>query len=157
MFDSLLAGLVAALATPTTPNVSWHEPKEWVAAPPPPQNRLVADTAGLDVGVGVYSDCTRATELTHSEAAVDACIPGVTYFIGHNPGPFTPTLNLQPGSEVTYFDSSGTAHNLRIVSARTWNRYWGAPPRTESDVTTQFQTCLTLDAVWDRILDAVPE
>lgn len=145
------------MATPTGTNVSWHEPKDWVSAPPPPHDRLVSEDAGLDTGVGVYADCTRATDLTHSEAAIDACIGGRTYFIGHNPGPFTPTLNLQPGSEVIYFDDQGAAHPMRIVTARTWNRFWGPPPLTESDVVAQFQTCVTLDAVWDRILDAVPE
>lgn len=157
MLDAIVAGFIGALVTATQPSASWHEPKDWVSAPPAPENRLVAESAGLDVGVGVYDDCTRATELTHAEAAVDACIGGVTYFIGHNPGPFTPILDLQPGSEITYFDGRGTAHPMRIVSARTWNRFWGAPPRTEPGVTAEFQTCVTLDAVWDRILDAVPE
>ena len=155
MLEVLAAAAIAALATPDTRAA--HEPKEWVAAPPPPQNRLVAESAGLDVPVGVYADCTRATELTHVGVAIDACIGGRTYFIGHNPGPFTPTLDLQPGAEVTYFDNGGRAHLYRIVGARTWNRFWGAPPLVTPDVAAQFQTCVTLDAVWDRILDAVPE
>lgn len=155
MLEMLAAAAIAALATPETPPA--HEPKEWVSAPPAPQNRLVSEDAGLDVGVGLYADCSRATELTHSGAAIDACIGGRTYFIGHNPGPFTPTLDLKPGSEITYFDAAGHAHAYRVVGARTWNRFWGAPPLARPDVTAQFQTCLTMDAVWDRILDAVPE
>ena len=156
MLDALGAAVITALAIPELPAAA-HEPKEWVSAPPPPRNRLVSLDAGLDVGVGVYGDCTRVTDLTHDEAAIDACIPSRTYFIGHNPGPFTPTLNLKPGDEVLYFDSTGTVHPLRIVSDRTWNRFWGVPPLSQGGVTTELQTCVTLDAVWDRILDAVPE
>ena len=157
MLDVLAASAVLALAHAEAQPVPFHEPKEWVQVAPPPRDRLVSDSGALDVGVGLYTDCSRATDLTHTEAAIDACIHGKTYFIGHNPGPFTATLDLKSGSELTYFDDAGTAHRLRIVSERTWNRFWGAPPLARPDVTAQFQTCVTLDAVWDRILDAVPE
>ena len=157
MLDALAVSAIVSLANPDLRPAVSHEPKEWVQVPSPPHDRLISDSGVLDVGVGLYADCTRQTELTHAEAAIDACIPGRTYFIGHNPGPFTPTLDLQVGSELTYFDDSGTAHRYRIVGERTWNRFWGAPPLAEPGVTAQFQTCVTLDAVWDRILDGVPE
>jgi hypothetical protein len=157
VLDVLAASAVIALAHADPGPRLAHEPKEWVQVPATPHNRLVSDSGELNVGVGLYTDCTRATDVSHTEAAVDACIHGKTYFIGHNPGPFTATLDLKSGSELTYFDGAGSAHRLRIVSERTWNRFWGAPPLAEPDVAAQFQTCVTLDAVWDRILDAVPE
>ncbi len=157
MLEAIAAAAFFATATPDPARFVAHEPKDWVQAPPAPQNRLISDDGALDVGVGLYTDCTRASDLTHTAAAIDACIGGRTYFIGHNPGPFTQLLDLSTGSELTYFDGAGTAHRYRIVGMRTWNRFWGAPPLQEPDVTAQFQTCLTLDAVWDRILDAVPE
>lgn len=124
--------------------------------PPPPENRLVSAQLGLDTGVGVYADCSRVTELTHESAAIDACLPGRNYFIGHNPGVFTPLLNTQVGDTITYYDAGGNAHPYRVVGIRTWNRFWGSPPFVEPDVVAQFQTCITLDATWDQILDAVP-
>jgi len=157
VLDALAASAVIALARVDPHLGPAHEPKEWVQAPPPPHDRLVSDSGELDVSVGLYTDCTRATDLSHTEAAVDACIHGKTYFIGHNPGPFTATLDLKSGSELTYFDGAGAGHRIRIVSERTWNRFWGPPPLAQPNVTAQFQTCVTLDAVWDRILDAVPE
>ncbi|HEX6547355.1 MAG TPA: hypothetical protein VF134_01270 [Candidatus Dormibacteraeota bacterium] len=153
---SLAAFLLAAQAPAPAPTI--REPKEWITAPaPPPQNRLISDQVGLDVPVGVYGDCSGKAQLGYSGAAVDTCIGGVEYFIGHNPGPFTSTLDLKPGSILTYFDGNGTAHNYRVVSERTWNRFWGPPPPSQSGVAAQLQTCVTVDAVWDRILDAVPD
>ncbi len=149
-----VAGDYASLPAGAAPH---HESQEYaVALPPPPQDRLVSPGIGLDTGVGVYADCSRASELTHESAAIDACLPGRTYFIGHNPGVFTPLLNIKLGATITYYDAGGLPHPLRIVGVRTWNRFWGSPPLVEPDVTAQFQTCITADAVWDQILDAVP-
>ena len=153
----LAAAAFVSTTAPDPGRLVAHEPKEWVQLAPNPHDRLVSDDGVLDVGVGSYTDCTRATDLTHTEAAIDACIGGRTYFIGHNPGPFTALLDVHTGSELTYFDDSGTAHHYRVIGMRTWNRFWGAPPLQDPGVTAQFQTCVTLDAVWDRILDAVPE
>ncbi len=121
--------------------------------PPPPHDRLVG--AGLDIPVGWYSDCRGGTELTHSAAAIDTCLPGRNYFIGHNPGPFSPLATAEVGSLLTYYDGGGGAHQYRVVAARRWYRFDGPPPLAQPDVRAQFQTCLTLDATWDRILDAV--
>lgn len=119
-------------------------------------NRLAEEGRGLDLHVGYYGDCTRATEVGHDAAYVDGCIQRpLGYFIGHNPGPFTPMAAVPVGQVIDYYDPDGNLHRLQIVSARQWNRFWGAPPLSQPDVVAQFQTCLTLDAVWDRILDAV--
>jgi hypothetical protein len=141
----------------TVTATSFHESKDYsTPLPPPPHDRLVSTDIGLDTGVGLYTDCAGASELTHQSAAIDTCLTGRNYFIGHNPGVFAPLVKLTVGGKVTYYDSSGLPHPYRIVGVRTWNRFWGSPPFTQPDVTAQFQTCLTLDAVWDRILDAVP-
>lgn len=126
------------------------------AVAPNPSSRLRVEGGDLDLPVGVYGDCTRASEVGHDGAFIDACIPRpLAYFIGHNPGPFTPMADVPVGSVVDYYDAGGGEHRLQVVSAREWNRFWGPPPLTQPNVVAQFQTCLTLDAVWDRILDAV--
>jgi hypothetical protein len=147
--DRQVSTVERAAAAPTGPALA-------EAAPVNPSNHVSLEGGGLDLPVGVYDDCTRASEVGHDGAYVDACIPRpLAYFIGHNPGPFTPMAGVGVGQVVDYYDGAGHLHRLQVVSARTWNRFWGAPPLSQADVVAQFQTCLTLDAVWDRILDAV--
>jgi hypothetical protein len=104
----------------------------------------------------VYSDCSGRTEVSHAVAQVDTCVGGRTYFVGHNPGVFTPLLSETVGSVITWWDSSGVAHRLRVVASRTWMRDDGVPPMVSGAVVAQFQTCLVLDGSKDLILDAVP-
>ena len=125
--------------------------------PPPPRNRLRTADGALDVPVGIYTDCTGMAPVSYAGAAIDTCLGGRYYFIGHNPGPFTPLRNLGVGSVIVYYDGGGMPHGWRIVATRTWSRWWGSPPLASADVVAQFQTCITLDANWDEILDAVPE
>ena len=149
LIEALVAGLfLSPLASP-------HDERELVALPPPPVSRVVSSDLGLDVPViDTYTDCSRGTEVTHAGAEIDACLPGHdAYFIGHNPGPFTPLMDAQVGTRITYYDANGLPHDYRVVSVRAWMARWGAPPFTESGVTAQFQTCITLDGTWDRILD----
>ena len=139
---SAVTGTVSALANPNGPH-----------------NQLVSTDGSLDTGVTTYSDCSGATELTHAEAAIDTCVTGRTYFVGHNAGVFTPLLGLGVGDTITYYDNEGAAHRLRIVSVRdNWLRADGVPPLANSDVVAQFQTCETAypDGSHDRIIDAVP-
>ena len=124
---------------------------------PAPRDRLRTPDGALDVPVGVYSDCSGLTEVSHQGAAIDTCMPGRLYFIGHNPGPFTPLRDLGVGSKLVYYDGAGMPHGWRIVATRAWSRWSGAPPLASSSVVAQFQTCITLDANWDEILDATPE
>jgi hypothetical protein len=124
-----------------------------------PHNLLLSGDGSLDTTVTTYSDCSGATELTHSAAAVDTCVSGRTYFVGHNAGVFTPLLDLGVRDIITYYDNDGAAHRLRIVAVRdNWLRADGVPPLANSDVVAQFQTCETAypDGSHDRILDAVP-
>jgi hypothetical protein len=139
-----------------SPLASPRDEREMVALPPPPVSQVVSSDLGLDVPVvDTYTDCFGRTEVSHAGAELDACLPG-TYFIGHNPGPFTPLMNAEVGTRMTFFDATGLPHDYRVVSVRSWMASWGPPPFTESDVTAQFQTCLTLDGTWDRILDVAP-
>jgi hypothetical protein len=123
---------------------------------PGPKNRLRIADGSLDLPVGVYTDCSGMAPVSYEGAAIDSCLGGRLYFIGHNPGPFAPLRDLGVGSTIVYYDGSGMPHGLRIVATRTWSRWWGSPPLASGDVVAQFQTCITLDANWDEILDAVP-
>jgi hypothetical protein len=124
--------------------------------PPVPRDRLRTADGSLDVPVGVYTDCSGMAPVSYDGAAIDTCLDGRLYFIGHNPGPFTPLRSLGVGSEIVYYDGMGMPHGWRIVATRTWSRWSGSPPLASADVVAQFQTCITLDADWDEILDAVP-
>ncbi|HEY2702240.1 MAG TPA: hypothetical protein VGL20_00980 [Candidatus Dormibacteraeota bacterium] len=130
------------------------------APPPAPvvlRNQLTSGDGTLHTAVGVYSDCSGRSELTHAMAAIDTCIPGPQYFVGHNAGVFTPLMHMGVGSIITYYDGGATAHVWRVVSVRgDWRSANGVPPATEGDVVAQFQTCVVPDGSIDRILDVVP-
>ena len=131
-----------------------------VARPAPPvlapfgANRLVIP-GGTSLPVVGYDDCTSQAEITHAGAALDSCFGSRAYFVGHNPGPFTPLMDAAAGDVIEYGDQAGILHRYRIVGIRTWSRWAGAPPPVQPDVVAQFQTCVTIDGNWDRILDAV--
>lgn len=136
-------------------------PHPVTAAPPPAPvrlfNRLTSGDGTLNTAVGVYTDCSGRTELTHTEAAIDTCIPGPTYFVGHNVGVFTPLMHLGVGSIITYYDGSGTAHVWRVAYViPNWTAANGVPPSQGPGVVAQFQTCVLPDGSVDRILDVVP-
>ena len=127
------------------------------APPPVVRNYLTSGDGTLHTGVGVYGDCSGRTPLTHATAAIDTCIPGPTYFVGHNVGVFTPLMHMDVGAIITYFDGAGTAHAWRVVSVRAnWASANGVPPATGPDVVAQFQTCVVADGSVDRILDVAP-
>ena len=131
------------------------------AAPPPAPvqhfNHLTSGDGSLNTAVGVYSDCSGRTELTHAEAAIDTCIPGPTYFVGHNVGVFTPLMHLGVGAIITYYDGNGTAHVWRVAYViPNWTAANGVPPAQGPGVVAQFQTCVVADGSVDRILDVVP-
>ena len=118
---------------------------------------LTSGDGTLDTGVGVYTDCSGGTQLSRRSAAIDTCIPGPPYFVGHNLGVFTPLMHMGVGSTITYYDRDAVAHVWRVVSVRAdWHAADGAAPPTEGDVVAQFQTCVVPDGSIDRILDVVP-
>jgi hypothetical protein len=127
------------------------------AAPAMLRNLVTSGDGTLHTGVGVYGDCTGQTPLTHAESAIDSCIPGPLYFVGHNVGVFTPLMHMGVGATITYYDGSGTGHAWRVVSVRSaWHSADGVPSVTQGDVVAQFQTCVVPDGSVDRILDVVP-
>ena len=158
------AAVAAPTATPTpAPTRTPHPPtpKAEPTAPLPPtaapviRDRLRSADGTLNTGVTTYSDCRGTTPLTHTEAAVDTCVHSVTYFVGHNPGVFTPLMSENVGALITWWDDGGTAHHLRVVAVRSWQRADGVPPVVDGAVVAQFQTCQVLDGSIDRVLDAV--
>ncbi len=155
---SSAARSIAIPAPAATPGLTGSLPVV-VTLPSGPANTLLSGDGSLNTTVTSYSDCSGATELTHISAAIDTCVSGRTYFVGHNAGVFTPLLDLGVGSIITWYDNGGAAHRLRIVEVRdNWLRDDGVPPLANDNVVAQFQTCETAypDGSHDRILDAVP-
>ena len=121
----------------------------------PPRNRLASADGSMDTGVGVYADCHGATPLPRYEAAIDTCVSGRIYFVGHNPGVFSPLFNQGVGALIAYWDGAGVRHELRIIARRDWARDQdgGLAPPVSGDVVAQFQTCISTTE--ELILDAV--
>ena len=124
-------------------------------APGGPRNLLTSADGTLNTAVGVYTDCSGASPVPATMAAVDTCIRGRTYFVGHNQGVFTPLMHMTVGSVLTWYDSHGGVHRYRVVAVR--DAAGGARPLITSShrVAAQFQTCALSDGSVDRILDAV--
>ena len=120
----------------------------------PTRNFLLSADGTLHTGVGLYTDCSGNTPLPGGQAAIDTCTTRVTYFVGHNIGVFTPLMHMGVGALITWWDSNGTAHPLRVVSVRDWSHGPGFPVPARSDVIAQFQTCINADGSLDRVLDA---
>jgi len=121
----------------------------------PVVNRIVSEDGTLDVAVGVYSDCSGHTPVKADRAELDECVAGRAYFLGHNPGVFTPLLALGVGSRITWFDGQGLAHRMIVVARRDTLWSSGLARPVSASVVAQFQTCLTPDGAVDRVLDAV--
>jgi hypothetical protein len=124
-------------------------------APGGPTNLLTSADGTLHTGVGVYTDCTGAAPVPTDIAAVDTCMRGRTYFVGHNQGVFTPLMHMGVGSLLTWYDAGGAIHRYRVVAVR--DTAGGARPLTTTTrrVDAQFQTCAIANGSVDRILDAV--
>lgn len=120
-----------------------------------PHNLLFTPDHSVFTPVGSYTDCTGQAPLTHAAAAIDTCIGGLQYFIGHNPGVFTGLMSAGVGTLIGYYDASGRLHRYEVVADRTWLRKYGVPPPVKNGEVAQFQTCASADGSVDRILDAV--
>ncbi|MEA2670333.1 MAG: Sortase domain [Chloroflexota bacterium] len=108
--------------------------------------------------VSTHGRTVRPRGCSGSEAAIDPCTSGPTYFVGHNIGVFTPLMHMTVGSIITYHDGSGAAHPWRVVSVRDGHpSATGVPAPTQADVVAQFQTCESYSPTghYDRILDVV--
>jgi hypothetical protein len=129
------------------------------ATPPPPpsyaRDWLTSIDGTLHTSVGTYHDCSGSQTLTHAAAAIDLCMQGRAYFVGHNPGVFTPLLHLDVGDLLMWYDHAGGAHRLQIVMVRIW-RGGAVLPVVRPGIAAQFQTCIDLAGRTRRVLDAVP-
>jgi len=145
----------AVPASTPTPQPSTSSSQRLTVAPTPPayRNRLISADGSVNASVGVYSDCSGNTPLVRYQAAIDTCIGGVTYFVGHNPGVFTGLLNESVGSMITYWDGNGSAHTLQIIARRQWVAANGLV-RPVGGARYEFQTCLTPSGSVDWIFDA---
>ena len=127
------------------------------AAAPPQElhDYLTSDDGALSTSVYDYGDCGGQTPLSHEAAAIDTCIHDRIYFVGHNPGVFTPLMSMGVGSVITYWDSAGVAHRVRVIAVVVWAKTSGTPARTPGS-TMEFQACLNADGSMLRNLEAGP-
>lgn len=145
---------------PSTPAPSADAPPAAPSAPPAPpppdgrRSRLVSADGSLDIAVGSYTDCSGAAPVPRDEADLDPCFLGRLYFVGHNPGVFTPLMHLGSGAVITYYDQRGSAQRFRVTAWRVIERNQGALT-LPAGVSAQFQTCESVDGFTVRILDAV--
>ncbi|SRR5258708_1831353 len=134
-------------------------------APPPPQpapapvaraNTIVIPRLGLNQPVGWYSDCLGRAPVPRWGAWRWSCA-GVNniYVMAHNPGVFTPILNLRAGDLVLYGDPSGRIHTYRVSSTTIVSntQMWPLGATPSSSLT--LQTCWTWDGSRDFIVRAL--
>lgn len=144
-----------AVAAPPPPPA---DPAPSPAPPPPPPppitDLLTSEDGTLRTHVGRYSDCSGHRPLPRHEAEIDTCMAGPVYFLGHNPGVFTPLMHMDVGSILVWNTHRGSVKRLRVVAVRDMT---ATAPRTPTDgaVIAQFQTCVDLSGAVDRIFDAV--
>ena len=139
----------ARLATSLTPAVD-------APAVPATHRDMLVGPGGLHARVTTYADCTATAPLDRGTAAIDLCVTGRAYFIGHNPGVFTPLLSMGPGSLIVWWDHSGTAHRLEVADVDLGTSARGADATPPAGVVAQFQTCEVADGSVIRVLDAIP-
>jgi hypothetical protein len=97
---------------------------------------------GIDVTVVNYPDCSGKSDVPHGVAAIDTCVSWGRYFVGHNPGVFTPLVGMPDGTVLTYHDGADLA--TRYVIEGSLESSAGDPvPPPPAGATAQFQTCLT--------------
>jgi hypothetical protein len=143
------------LLVPLLPNRIVFRQTETTPVPTAIANEILSGDGTLRTPVGSYTDCSGLTPIPPFEAALWPCVPGRLYFVGHNPGVFTPLMHMRVGDVLTYIDRDGLRHLYRIVRVEDWPRAGGSPPPASASVVAQFQTCVTPDATLDRIVDAV--
>lgn len=98
------------------------------AAPAPPApvtvgaNTLDIPKLGLHQHVSDYTDCTGNAGVPHWDVWRWTCAgTNNTYILAHNPGIFTPILNLQVGDIIKYGDPAGVVHTYRVTFTTTVN------------------------------------
>ena len=152
--QALAASQVAAapVATAIQPQAPRH-----VAAPPTVRaNTIVIPRLGLVQPVGWYSDCSGRAAVPHWGSWRWSCAGGNNiYVMAHNPGTFTPILNLHAGDIVQYGDPSGRIHTYRVsyTTIVSNTQMWPLGATSASSLT--LQTCWTWDGSRDFIVRAL--
>ena len=129
------------------------------AAPAPAvvrANMIVIPRLGLSQPVGWYSDCLGRAPVPRWGTWRWSCA-GVNniYVMAHNPGVFTPILDLRAGDIVQYGDPSGRIHTYRVSSTTIVSntQMWPLGATPSSSLT--LQTCWTWDGSRDFIVRAL--
>jgi hypothetical protein len=145
---TILPPNVGRFAAPATPSAS---PRFRPRSPsPPPRSRLIGP--GLDVAVGIYRDCTGQAHVDGVE--LDVCYHDRVYFVGHNPGLFTPLVGYAAGTRLDWWDAAGR-HRVLTILRRVIAGRCCTPPLV-AGAGAQLQTCAPghPDGSRDLYLDA---
>jgi sortase family protein len=160
----LAAAAAAAQATPAAAAPAAAAPAAAAAAPvrraAPPvtvgANTILIARLGLRQPVGWYRDCLGRSPVPRWGAWRWSCSGGNNiYVMAHNPGVFTPILNLRAGDIIKYGDPSGRVHTYRVsyTTIVSNTQLWPLAGTAASSLT--LQTCWTWDGSRDFIVRAV--
>jgi len=119
-------------------------------------NTILIPRLGLSQPVGWYRDCMGGAAVPRWGAWRWSCAgANNTYIMAHNPGVFTPILNLRVGDIVRYADPSGRVHTYRVNSTTIVSNTQLWPLGATAVSTLTLQTCWTWDGSRDFIVRAV--
>jgi sortase (surface protein transpeptidase) len=119
-------------------------------------NSIVIPRLGLVQPVGWYSDCMGRTAVPRWGAWRWSCAGSNNiYVMAHNPGTFTPILNLRAGDIVKYGDPSGRVHTYRVSYTTIVSNTQTWPLGATSAASLTLQTCWTWDGSRDFIVRAL--
>ena len=154
------AQALAAVATPAAPTaaVAANPIRQTTPAAPPAvrANTIVIPRLGLIQPVGWYRDCMGRAAVPRWGAWRWSCAgANNTYIMAHNPGTFTPILNLRLGDIVRYGDPSGRVHTYRVSSTTIVSNTQLWPLGATGVSTLTLQTCWTWDGSRDFIVRAI--
>ena len=109
---------------------------------------------GVDASVTWYTDCSGNSAVPRNSVAIDTCDTAVTYFVGHNPGLFTPLMSDGAGTHLTYYNGNGTATGYVIEGYWDITRAGATFPSPPAGTIAEFQTCVDPSATVVRVFYA---
>jgi len=135
----------------TTPAAPADSPTLTIGA-----NWILIPRLGVSLPVGWYSDCLGRALVPRWGAWRWNCAgSNNTYIMAHNPGTFTPILDLRAGDLIEYGDPQGTVHLYRVTFTAivTYAELWPLHGLGRPSLT--LQTCWTWDGTRDFIVRAI--
>ena len=145
---------IGQLAGPTPAATPSQRPAAGVLAVA--RNRIIIPRLDLSQPVGWYSDCLGRAAVPRWGAWRWSCAgSNNTYILAHNPGVFTPILNLRIGDLVEYGDPGGRVHTYRVTLTTIVNNTQLWPLSGTAVPFLTLQTCWTWDGSRDFIVRAV--